>query len=320
MKPVIFIVGVGRSGTSLAQSMLATNPKISYLPETAFIRRYVFREKLQKISVKAGFAGVKEHLENDKTLSRLNIPVHELLYRSSEKRILLDVTLYRSILDVYSYENAQYVGDKDPRLIEFFPLVRAVTFNSYMLHVIRDPRDVLASKKKAAWSKQSHVFKHVFAGRVQIKIGCRQGPKVYGARYYELLYEDLITQPETSLKDICESIGIPFYSDMLSFGKAAEALVSDEEMGWKKETLGPLLVDNHQKWKEELTNREIKLTELCSAEAMNKGGYEYASDAASLSILDSLWVWIGMFIIKAATYPYIWYRSFKVRQACRRLK
>ena len=37
----IFIVGVGRSGTSLLQTMLASHSLIAFPPETGFVRRYV---------------------------------------------------------------------------------------------------------------------------------------------------------------------------------------------------------------------------------------------------------------------------------------
>jgi len=39
---MIFIVGVGRSGTSLLQSMLNAHPEIVSTPETHFLRKYVF--------------------------------------------------------------------------------------------------------------------------------------------------------------------------------------------------------------------------------------------------------------------------------------
>ena len=37
----IFIIGVGRSGTSLLQSMLNSHSKIAFTPETHFIRSYM---------------------------------------------------------------------------------------------------------------------------------------------------------------------------------------------------------------------------------------------------------------------------------------
>ena len=43
----IFIVGVGRSGTSLLQSMFASHPEVKFIPETAFIRRYVLNGELE---------------------------------------------------------------------------------------------------------------------------------------------------------------------------------------------------------------------------------------------------------------------------------
>ena len=40
----IFIVGVGRSGTSLLQAMLNAHSKITFTPETHFIKSYLSKK------------------------------------------------------------------------------------------------------------------------------------------------------------------------------------------------------------------------------------------------------------------------------------
>jgi len=64
---------------------------------------------------------------------------------------------------------------------------------------------------------------------------------------------------------------------MLNFQQQAKKLVANDEISWKKETIGPLLTNNSSKWKDEMDSPIIKLTEYCCDIAMVKGSYEYSS-------------------------------------------
>ena len=50
---------------------------------------------------------------------------------------------------IYSDKNKYWVGDKDPRLTEFLPIVKSLYSMAIVVNIIRDPRDVLVSKKQA---------------------------------------------------------------------------------------------------------------------------------------------------------------------------
>ncbi|MCF8096052.1 MAG: sulfotransferase [Desulfobacteraceae bacterium] len=317
--PKFFIVGVGRSGTSLIQSMLAAHPRVSCLPETSFIRRMVFPGYLHSIFQRQGEKAASRALAQDDYFARTGLDASKLVARAVSQGGLLDAAVYREMLASYADKDRAWAGDKDPRAVEFLPLLAAVLPDVHVIHVYRDPRDVLASKKKAAWSKKDHVWKHVFANRVQFKIGARLGPKLFGKRYHEVCYEELLAAPEKVLSGLCTRMGFEYDHSMLSFGDAARKLVTDKEMSWKKETMGPLLTENRDKWKTELHPREVVLTELCCGEAMARGGYVRDQRSHSLSLIDRLWVQAGRLLIVMASWPYMKYRDFRVRRACRRI-
>lgn len=317
--PKFFIVGAGRSGTSLIQSMLAAHLRVSCLPETAFIRRMVFPGYLHSIFQRQGEKAASQVLAQDDYFSRTGLDASKVVARALARGGLLDAAVYREMLALYAGKDKSWVGDKDPRAVEFLPLLAAVLPGVHAIHVFRDPRDVLASKKKAAWSKKGLVWKHVFANRVQFAIGSRRGPELFGKRYHEICYEELLAAPEKVLSGLCKDLGLEYDHSMLSFGDAARMLVTDKEMSWKKETLGPLLTGNREKWKTGLHPREVVLSELCCSEAMARG--EYARDQRShrLSLKDRLWAQAGRLLIVMATWPYMKYRNFRVRRACRRI-
>ena len=106
---------------------------------------------------------------------------------------------------------------------------------------------------------------------------------------------------------------------MLNFGEAAKMLVADNEMSWKKETLGPLLNWNEGKWKRSLESKEIRLTEACCGEAMQLGNYVAECRPSRLGLIDRAWVWMGRILIALSAYPYIIYRKHVVKSACRRI-
>jgi len=129
-----------------------------------------------------------------------------------------------------------------------------------------------------------------------------------------------LLSPEKVLSGLCKNMGIEYDKRMLSFGEAAKKLVSEKEMSWKKETLGPLLTENREKWKTDLNPSEIILSEMCCGEAMVRGGYPEDQRRHQLSLQDRLWVQIGRLLIVVATWPYMQYREFRVRRACRRMQ
>jgi len=316
---ILFIVGVGRSGTSLLQSMFASNPFVSFISETGFIRRYLTKGVLEKLYVKRGMSGATLHLAQDKAFNRTGLDAEVLLGEAIKSRGLLDRAVYVKILNAYNADNAVYVGDKDPRLIEFLPLLASLFDCVEVLNIIRDPRDVLLSKKKAAWSAHGHVWKHIFANRMQLSLGRYWGPRLFYGNYHEVIYEDLISDPNTVLSQLCVKIGIPYDSAMLSFGIAAKTLTSDSELSWKKETFGPLLSNNKEKWRIGLSSKEIALTELCCRDAFAAGGYQLDEhNRLKLSWFDKAWVFLGAALIFIADRSYRYYRNFVVYQACKR--
>ena len=92
----------------------------------------------------------------------------------------------------------------------------------------------------------------------------------------------------------------------------AKKLVSKSELSWKKETLGPLLRNNLNKWEKELSKKEIVLIQLCCKEIINSN-YELINDKYKLKWSEKLWVLIGMTLIYCMKEPYIFYRKVRLK-------
>lgn len=315
----LFVVGVGRSGTSLLQSMFAAHASVAYMPETGFIRRYVAKSKLAGLYAQYGFEAVVKCLTEDDNFSRIGIDPESLTRKALDMDGQLDANIYKCMVLESGGPDVEWVGDKDPRLLEFLPLVSRLFPSCKVVNIIRDPRDVLLSKKKAEWSMKGHPWKHIFANRVQLRLCRRYGALLFGSNYHEIIYEDLISDPEATLSQLCKELGLPFEKAMLDFGEAAKNLVSTQEINWKKETLGPLLKANKQKWRKELAPREWVLTQYCCREAIEAGQYPIESKETRLGLRNKLWVFTGALAVLLMDWPYRWYRNFVVIRACRKL-
>jgi hypothetical protein len=292
--------------------MLASHSQLAFPPETSFIRRYVLTQKLKRSYEKGGLEAVASVVASDSRIARLGVDLDELLSPFSSNAVQFgDALFYSELLRKYAASKQKNrIGDKDPRGTEYLPVIYHYWPDSFVIHLIRDPRDVLASKKKAAWSKKRSAFLHIFANRVQCRMAREMGSKLFGERYQEIFYEELISNTEYVLRHVCRNLGLRFEQRMLDFSAAAKDLVSDSEISWKKETLGPLLMENKGKWKTSLNDLEIALTEAVCTDAFDSGLYERINIVDKFRVHKQAYVWIGRRLIEIMDYLYTKYHKF----------
>jgi hypothetical protein len=295
----LFVVGVGRSGTSLLQSMLAAHGDYAFPPETGFVRRFIASRLMEKTYRRGRWAAVQYLLESDERVVNTGVDARQVVSAASSEDGFSAFAVYQAFLnEVRKNQGRPRVGDKEPRAIESLRLLGRHFPRSRVIHVIRDPRDVLVSKKKAQWSRTGHPLRHMVVGSLQFRMGVTDGPRAFGQRYMELRYEDLLDSPIEVLANVCKFLEVPFRPEMLQFDAAARSLVSAREMQWKKETLGPLLRHNRGKWATELDAKEAMLTEMICRECMEHCRYPRA-DETDMAWTDRLGARIAAFCVRA---------------------
>ncbi len=125
---------------------------------------------------------------------------------------------------------------------------------------------------------------HALIYRAQFRRGQQDGNKHFGNDYLEVHYEDLIQSPEQILGKICDLIDVQFDERMLSFSDSAKRLVAPSEMSWKSETMGPLLTNNSEKWRRELSPWQVQVIERVCENAFRTQKYSYSTDRTPLSV------------------------------------
>jgi hypothetical protein len=313
----IYIVGVGRSGTSLLQSMFAAHSDVCMLPETSFLRRYTMVDIAQYSKQE-----IVQLLKSDANISRLGFSGSEIDELVNDLNYSHWGCLYESLTKKYctkEFSNElKIIGDKDPRMVEYLPALKSILPAVHIIHIIRDPRDILVSKKKAKWSSKRHPLMHIFANMVQIELGCDFGQTNSKDRYYQLSYEELLRNPREALEKLCGEIGIGFETSMLSdFGESAKKIVSQSEISWKKETFGPLLKNNIGKWEGVLSYWEISLIEACCKRAFYEGEYVISNTYKNLPWWKKLMIIIISLSFSFIAPIYKFYHNRKIMKVIR---
>ena len=276
---VVFIVGVGRSGTSLLMTLLNGHSKIAFTPETHFFRLYIANEETRKEIEKEGVDYFKSILETDKYFSRLNISMEAAFepYDNGNQVFNL-IDFYKRLLQLYlERKNKNFIGDKDPRYLDFLAEIKQEFPNAKVIQIYRDPRDVILSKTKAEWSAHRPYWVNAIISQVQLRRGRKMALQLFGKNYYELSYESLLSQPENTLTKLLSFVGVEFEPEILDLNKSAKELVDESEMQWKDNTLKPLIGQkNIEKWRKKLSPEQIRCTEIICKDWFSYLGYEHS--------------------------------------------
>ena len=257
--------------------MLAANRLVAFAPETKFYLTYIVPSSKRSALESRGLEKFATILRKDKKFSRLGLDLGDLLsvYKREFGSKLDLAHFYQCMLTQYAeQQQKRFFGDKDPKLLEYVHCLVNDFPRAKIIHIVRDPRDVIVSRMKADWSKRYVFLLQAMVCSVQLRKGLRKASELSAAQYMEIAYEDLLRSPKVILRRVCEFIGVPFDVNMIQYQSAAKKLVSQDELQWKAATLGPLLTQNTGKWKEELTRFQVLVTERLCIEGLERFSYE----------------------------------------------
>ena len=146
-EPPLFIVGCGRSGTTLVRMMLNTHPELAIPTESHFIyelaRRRLTGSWSGRIDDDTAWRDLLDYFDGHHYLGlwKLNTDrLHRRLARiSSRTHAAVFEVLFREFME---QEGKQRWGDKTPLHVQYILLLDHLFPNARFLHVIRDGRDV----------------------------------------------------------------------------------------------------------------------------------------------------------------------------------
>lgn len=275
IKKWIFIGGAPRSGTSLLQAIFNQHSECTSPPESHIKETFVYSATTKKSKSLSDHKSLLDFLKSDKWIPRLNIDPQSILNQFPEGSAATELfTLY---MEAYAArEGKTILVEGAPFNIWFMKKLHVDFPGCYILHIVRDPRDVVMSTMKAHYNTNIDFPLENIAGQYMESYlqGPRFGGKYYGERYIKIYYEDLVSHPEETIRYMCNRLGIQFEEAMLSFQESSGKVAATEE-AWKANLAKPFIKDNFNKWKTEMKPEEIIRVEYICSEFFEKEKEHY---------------------------------------------
>lgn len=275
---LFFIVGTGRSGTTLLQAMLASHSRLDIPPETKFFQRHDPIEPRfggDPLPADRFEAWLEDYFASpdwaDLGLERREV---EPLMRASDRSA---ASLFLALMRAWQSRSGKArLGEKSPLHCKCARRIRAVFPAAKFIHVYRDPRDVVASMLGMDWTEPS-VRDHARNWRKILDDHRRLCDEMPPQRYTGVRFEALVAQPEDELRRLCDFLGEDFEPEMLRYHERAQAGFHERESEWKGQTRRPLSDASIGRYRSELTPRQVALVERLAGPTMARLGYKPVS-------------------------------------------
>ncbi|MEZ0148381.1 MAG: sulfotransferase [Candidatus Reddybacter sp.] len=289
----IFIVGAPRSGTTLLQYMLRSHPDIS-MPtgESHFFIPLLRHEKeygdLRKIEdIRSVLLRMHDQSANflDTDLHGVDFDIDHLSIALHKKQCTTMAQLISGLFELNAKgENARRWGDKTPYYVLHMKMLLERFPGAQFIHLIRDGRDCALSMFQR--KHDFRVYNTFFAAKyweIYVELGRNVGIEIGPKNYHEIRYEDLLENPELVLKGVCNFLNEKYSESLVNFKKSGEA-------GKTPLLQQPIQKQNQEKWRTNMSPRQIKLFENTVAETLTACNYQLLNKPKTIPIIEkAIW-------------------------------
>jgi Sulfotransferase family len=273
--PPLFVVGCGRSGTTMLRLMLDSHPDLAIPGEGHFIPyNYKIRNRFM----------TPEGLDAERLARRITATTHWQRWgvpeanalervRALQRPDFADVieALYMSYADT---GNKVRWGDKTPIYVRQIPLLARLWPDARFVHVIRDGHDVALSYLSVPWGPTT-IWEAARKWTKDVSAGRRAGHDLAAGKYLEVRYEDLVSDPGAELRKICALADLPFTTEMLEYHSDAGSRLQVQpnttefhQSATKPPTRGL------RNWRTQMSRAQIEAFEALAGDTLEQLGYE----------------------------------------------
>lgn len=304
----IFIVGTGRSGTTLVRTLLSAHSRIAVPPETHFMKAAAACAPTDDAGPEAVERLIRSYAAGLR-FRDLGVAESRWLALLDEAPVRDARAAFAALLRTYGERIGKpRIGEKTPGHIAFVPRLLRWFPDARIIAMRRDPRAVIASQLKSPWmaprirdvSLRHGLFLH--RRRTQVARQARRWAEIYSetvpawsddARVLVQDYESLVQAPEAAVQRLCAFLDEAYEPAMLArrTDDVAPAAAATDDMSdarwraWRREhharSLEPVSDSGLHKWRAELSPREVAVIEAFCLPVMLRAGYEPVSSAAA---------------------------------------
>ena len=301
---IAFIVGMGRSGTTLLTNILNSNPEIIASPENEFLIHsyHIFIDKNFN-DEKVVDAFIDMFNQNFNRVISIWKPRPELksdILQLKEKSFanVCKLAYLNYPLSQKEKKNVTWVIDKNPSYSLHIDTISEIFPDAKFIVIVRDYRDNILSRRKYSdenvpihklASDWNYYYESIFGTLAKKNIP-----------YHLIKYEDLASDPTEHLQSLCSYINVPYNEQMLNFQELSKEIKKHavENVSKEKNEKIQRMHGNLEKkvntervnaYVNELNPKEIALLDYACEKLASRFGYAKHIPSKKTTIFDKLY-------------------------------
>ena len=282
--PPVFVLGVRRSGTTLLRVMLDRHSRLAVPDESYFIPQLADRHR-GPIEVEA----FVDDLRRLPTLREWEVDIDAVLgkLRAGQPPGQAIAAVYETYAAARGKERW---GDKTPMYMQCLPMLERLFPTALYVHLIRDGRDCALSFAQMPAGIVTHSWAHPrdaagFACQWWAEVvAARELGRRVGPRYMELRYEQLVTEPEGSLRKVCDHVGLSFEPEMLDYAGSVDVTLQPHQQSLTRPPTPGL-----RNWRTDMSARDVHEFERVAGDLLAELGYETSGRPTLRGHLERTW-------------------------------
>lgn len=220
---VSFIVGTGRSGTTMLAQILNAHSKVCIPTELQFLFEYSNNGKklydLHQLGELKKWNS-QDFIDNLPSMCphRLEKILNYKKFFKNYKYPVMDVAklVYDLYLFIATQKNKSIFLEQTPWYGQRLEIIKELFPNAKIIHILRDGRDVSLSFAKTPWWFDDPIQNLDRWCEEVGKISTDLKKHFQNENYIEIKYEDLVNEPQIHLNKVCQLLNIEFEEDMLN--------------------------------------------------------------------------------------------------------
>ena len=273
-----FIIGAGRSGTTLLRLILTGHSRIHIPPETWFIRPLVESLPLTDPLTPAQVDRAVSIMTGDYRWPDMGIAADDLRNWAMAMQHPKLVDIINLVYQRHLHDSGkQRFGDKTPVYYSILPQLLTLYPGARFIHLIRDGRDVAISWIDVGWERYYERDKFEWGHAMQYRQ--KHLNSAYAGRILDVKYEDLVNDLEVTVRRICAFLGEHYEPEMLNW-QHLTTMIPERERHIHGKLGQPVSKDAIAVWRNKLTIGECFAMEACLHKDLRLLGYELRFSAA----------------------------------------
>lgn len=266
----IFIGGCDRSGTTLLGSMMGSHDKCVCVPESQFIIDIINGSKFDANSIDS--LHILKLISNHPRFKLWGIILDPAPF-AKRNRTTTYSRLIEWLVTKYGEANRKaqfdYWVDHTPSNVKYASALFSLYPNAKLIHIIRDGRSVASSIIPLNWGPKT-IDQAAYFWLKNLSYGLAAESAFGPNLILRVKYEDLVLNPEQTLKLICEFINLDYQPHMINgtgFNLPAYTRKQHMLVGSKPD---PSRINA---WENNLSSREIEIFENITGDMLTYLGY-----------------------------------------------